>query len=312
MINRRILLLLALTVVLLLSACAAPFPPARQQAPAALETAEVPSAAAASAGGDSSAGNGSGEIPEFDGENPYVVVNGNEPFFSPGELTSESYETYSGLDPLGRCGPAEASVGRDLMPTQERGSIREVRPSGWRQATYDFVDGGALYNRCHLIGWQLTAEDANAGNLITGTRYLNVQGMLPFENLVADYVKETGNHVLYRVTPIFAGDELVARGVLMEAESVEDEGEGVQFCIYAFNVQPGVEIDYQTGESWLARADSGSEEPQLYILNTNTGKFHLPSCASAVDMNPANREEVRAPRSSLLQDEYRPCGACQP
>lgn len=190
-------------------------------------------------------------IPAYSGE-PYAVVNGNIPYFTASDLTSESFEYYSDLDDLGRCGTAYSSVGTDLMPTEKRGSIIKVKPTGWQVAKYDFVDGKYLYNRCHLIGYQLTAENANEKNLITGTRYLNVDGMLPFENLVADYVKETENHVLYRVTPVFEGENLVASGVLMEAESVEDAGDGVEYCVYAYNVQPGVEIDYATGENHAA------------------------------------------------------------
>ena len=190
------------------------------------------------------------DIPAYSGQ-AYVAVNGNEPFFTQEDLTTTSYETYAPLDGLGRCGPAEACVGQDLMPTEPRGRISSVKPTGWQVSKYDFVDGKYLYNRCHLIGYQLTAENANKQNLITGTRYLNVTGMLPFENLVADYVRETGNHVLYRVTPIFDGTDLVARGVLMEAWSVEDKGEGVCFNVYCYNVQPGVIIDYSTGANQL-------------------------------------------------------------
>ena len=188
------------------------------------------------------------EIPEFSGE-PYVAVNGNVPFFMPEEITDESYEYYSELDELGRCGVTMACIGIDIMPTEERGEIGSVKPTGWQSVKYDIVDGKYLYNRCHLIGFQLAGENANKCNLITGTRYLNIEGMLPFENLVADYVQETENHVLYRVTPIFEGDNLVAHGVLMEGYSVEDEGEGVCFCVYAYNAQPGIIIDYQTGDS---------------------------------------------------------------
>jgi DNA-entry nuclease len=180
------------------------------------------------------------------------VVNDNVPFFTEGEMTEESFEDYSELDELGRCGTAYANVGQDIMPTEKRGSIGSVKPTGWHTVKYDIVDGKYLYNRCHLIGYQLTGENANERNLITGTRYLNVEGMLPFENLVDDYVDETNNHVLYRVTPVFVDDELVARGVLMEGYSVEDDGEGVCYCVYVFNVQPGVTIDYATGESELA------------------------------------------------------------
>ena len=163
-----------------------------------------------------------------------------------------SFEEYSDLDELGRCGAAYANIGQDLMPTQKRGDISRVKPTGWRSVKYDIVDGKHLYNRCHLIGYQLTAENANEKNLITGTRYMNVDGMLPFENMVADYIKETDNHVLYRVTPIFDGNDLVAQGVQMEACSVEDDGEGICFNVFVYNVQPGIEIDYATGESWLA------------------------------------------------------------
>ena len=191
-------------------------------------------------------------IPPYDGT-PYVVLNDNQPSFTAEDMTDVSYEFYSDLDELGRCGVTEACIGRDLMPTEKRGDISSVRPTGWVQAQYDFVDGKALYNRCHLIGFQLTGENANDRNLITGTRYLNVEGMLPFENLVADYIKETGNHVMYRVTPVFDGDDLVAQGVQMEAASVEDSGEGVLYNVFCYNVQPGVEIDYATGESWLAK-----------------------------------------------------------
>jgi len=190
-------------------------------------------------------------IPAFSGE-PYVVIHDNQPAFTETEKTAESFESYAELDALGRCGAALACVGKDIMPTEERGSISRVKPTGWVQNQYDFVDGESLYNRCHLIAHQLTGEDANWLNLITGTRYMNVQGMLPFENMVADYVKETGNHVLYRVTPIFNGENLVASGVQMEAWSVEDGGDGVCFNVYCYNVQPGVEIDYATGENWLA------------------------------------------------------------
>ncbi len=188
------------------------------------------------------------EIPEFSGE-PFVELNGNIPVFGADEFSDRSYEFYSELDEYGRCGMAIASVGQDLMPTEDRESISHIHPTGWHSRQYDFVPGKNLYNRCHLIGFQLTGENANEKNLITGTRYLNIEGMLPFENMIADYVKETGNHVVYRVTPIFEGKELVARGVILEAKSVEDNGEGVMFNVYAYNVQPGVIIDYKTGQS---------------------------------------------------------------
>lgn len=186
-------------------------------------------------------------LPPYSGE-PYISVCGGDPDFSENEITSVSYEYYSELDALGRCGVCIASVGQDIMPTEKRGSIGQVKPTGWHTVKYDFVDGKYLYNRCHLIGFQLTGENANKRNLITGTRYLNVEGMLPFENMVADYVKETENHVMYRVTPIFVGDELLARGVHIEAESVEDGGDGIMFNVFCYNVQPGVVLDYATGE----------------------------------------------------------------
>ena len=191
-------------------------------------------------------------IPEYNGE-PYIAVNGNVPFFEDTEVTATSFEEYSDLDNLGRCGIAMASVGQDIMPTEERGSIGQIKPAGWHTVKYDCVDGKYLYNRCHLLGYQLTGENANERNLITGTRYLNVDGMLPFENMVADYVMETGNHVMYRVMPIYTGNNLVADGVLMEGYSVEDQGEGITFCVYVYNVQPGVRIDYATGDSSLAK-----------------------------------------------------------
>lgn len=190
-------------------------------------------------------------LPDYAGE-PFVILYGNEPAFTEEEKTSaQAYEVYETLDLLGRCGVTEACIGKELMPTEERGQIGMVKPSGWHTVRYDdLVDGKYLYNRCHLIGYQLTGENANEANLITGTRYMNVEGMLPFENLVADYVRETENHVRYRVTPDFRGMELVARGVQIEAWSVEDNGEGVRFHVYCYNVQPGVEIRYLDGESW--------------------------------------------------------------
>ena len=191
------------------------------------------------------------EIPEFDGKTPYVILNNNEPEFPDEDFNTNSFEKYSELDSLGRCGVAYANVSKDTMPTEARGDISKVKPTGWHAVRYDCVDGKYLYNRCHLIGYQLTAENANKQNLITGTRYLNVEGMLPFENQVAEYVKTTNGHVLYRVTPIFQDDNLVANGVQMEAESVEDRGEKVKFNIYAYNVQPNIKINYLTGSSEL-------------------------------------------------------------
>ena len=198
------------------------------------------------------------DIPAYAGD-PFVIIDDNQPSFTEEELTEATeggYEFYSELDYLGRCGVTEACVGVEMMPTEKRGDISSIKPTGWEQEFYDFVNGEALYNRCHLIGFQLTGENANEKNLITGTRYMNVDGMLPFEDMVADYVKETENHVLYRVTPVFEGTDLVAKGVRMEAFSVEDAGDGVCYSVFCYNVQPGVEIDYATGENWLAEDEA--------------------------------------------------------
>ncbi|HIZ06861.1 MAG TPA: DNA/RNA non-specific endonuclease [Candidatus Eubacterium avistercoris] len=255
------------------------------------------------------------DIPEYSGE-PYIEINGNEPDFDQDQITDKSFEEYSQLDSLGRCQEAEASIGEDLMPTEERGSIGQIKPSGWHTVKYDNVDGKYLYNRCHLIGYQLTAENANEENLITGTRYMNVEGMLPFENMVADYIKETGNHVMYEVTPVYDGDDLVASGVHMEGYSVEDEGEGISFNIYAYNVQPGIEIDYATGESREAEDSAGDSSNETqggeYVINTNTGKFHRPDCSSVEDIKPENKKEYTGSREELTKQGYEPCGRCRP
>ncbi len=244
---------------------------------------------------------------------PYTAVNGNVPGFSEKDLTAASFESYSELDSLGRCGTAFACLGQDLMPRGERGDISGIHPTGWHSVQYDFIDGKNLYNRCHLIGWQLSGEDANRKNLITGTRYMNVEGMLPFENMVADYIKETGCHVLYRVTPVFQGSNLVADGVLMEAMSVEDQGESISFCVFVPNVQPGVAIDYSDGSSRPADSQSSPEnEEAIYIVNTNTRRFHLPSCSSVREMKESNRENFTGSREELIEEGYIPCGKCRP
>lgn len=261
-------------------------------------------------------------IPAFASE-AWVELDGNVPGFTESDMTTEAFETYGELDALGRCTVAYANVCQELMPTKERGSIGQVKPSGWQTAKYDFVDGKYLYNRCHLIGYQLTAENANESNLITGTRYLNIEGMLPFENMVADYVKETGNHVLYRVTPIYQGDNLVASGVQMEGWSVEDDGEGICYNVYCYNAQPGVEIDYATGDNWVSSTDasdtvtptagpSDASEAQDYVLNTNSKRFHEPNCSGAADISEKNRQEYYGTRESLIEDGYTPCGNCKP
>ena len=254
------------------------------------------------------------QVPAYSGE-PYVVVNNNIPFFKDSDLTTEAFEKYSDLDSLGRCGAAYANVCQEIMPTEKRGAIGMVKPTGWQTVKYDWVDGKYLYNRCHLIGYQLSGENANEKNLITGTRYLNVDGMLPFENLVADYVHETDHHVLYRVTPVFENSDLVASGVLMEAQSVEDDD--VLFCVYCYNVQPKVTIDYATGESHASedtniQETSQSTGEQTYIVNENTKKFHLPSCSSVKDMNSGNKREFTGDRQELLNEGYSACKTCHP
>ena len=256
----------------------------------------------------------------YQGE-PYVVINDNNPDFTEADMTTASFESYGELDGLGRCTTAFANIGKDLMPAEKRGPIGEVKPTGWQTAKYDNVDGKYLYNRCHLIGYQLTGENANEKNLITGTRYLNVDGMLPFENMVADYIKETGNHVLYRVTPVFSGDNLVASGVHMEAESVEDNGDGILFNVYCFNAQPGIAIDYATGDSHqddsiVADASKSTTAAdanvQTYILNTNTKKFHKESCNSAKSMDASNKKIYTGSRQELIDMGYEACGVCKP
>lgn len=243
----------------------------------------------------------------------YTVINDNKPQFSDDEITEESFERYSALDNLGRCGVAIACIGVDIMPTEDRGNIGMVKPSGWHTVKYDIVDGKYLYNRCHLIGFQLAGENANDRNLITGTRYFNVEGMLPFENMVADYVKETENHVMYRVTPYYEGDDLVARGVFMEAYSVEDNGDGVCFNVFVHNIQPGITIDYATGESTLSKEENTSSSRSAdFVLNTNSKKFHIPTCDSVSDMNPANKKEYCGSREDLIDDGYDPCKNCDP
>ena len=249
-------------------------------------------------------------IPDYSGE-AYVAINGNEPDFEEKDLTTESYEFYSELDHLGRCGVTVACLGQDLMPTEDRESISHVKPSGWVQGQYDFVDGKSLYNRCHLIGFQLAGENANEKNLITGTRYMNTIGMLPFENMVADYIKETDNHVMYRVTPIYDGDNLVASGVQMEGYSVEDEGDGIYFNVYVYNVQPGVEIDYATGENQAAAMEE-TGEVQDFVLNTSSKKFHLPDCSGLSQTKKENQQEYQGSREILLTQGYEACKSCNP
>lgn len=268
------------------------------------------------------------KVPEYKGE-PYTTVNNNIPFFTETELTTTSFERFSNLDELGRCGVAYENIGVDLMPTEERGSIGMVKPSGWHTVRYENVDGHYLYNRCHLVGFQLTGENANERNLITGTRYLNINGMLPFENMVADYVQETQNHVLYRVTPIFEEDNLLASGVLMEGYSVEDNGSEICFNVYCYNVQPGIKINYANGDSETEDGsapygssaavtesdnntnDATSTSDESYIGNKNTKKFHYPYCGSVGQMKDQNKVVLNSRKQAISQG-YVPCKNCNP
>lgn len=261
------------------------------------------------------------QVPKYNGE-ASVEVNGNKPYFTAKEKkNTKSFESYHKLDKLGRCGVAYANVCKDTMPTEERGAIGSVKPTGWHTVKYNgIVDGNYLYNRCHLIAYCLTAENANKKNLITGTRYLNIEGMLPYETMVANYVDRTGNHVLYRVTPVFKGNNLLASGVLMEGYSVEDKGKGIKFCVYAYNVQPDIKIDYKTGDSKLIsdkRKNTGNnssdqETKQTYIVNLNTKKFHKPNCRSVSSMSERNKKTYKGKRSSLINNGYSPCKICNP
>ncbi len=291
------------------------------------------------------------QVPAYSGS-ASVQMNGNVPYFSSAEVQyakdNPGFEIYGDQDKLGRCSAAWASVGTETMPAEgeERGEIGQIKPSGWQTVKYDSVPGKYLYNRCHLLGWQLTDENANVKNLITGTRAMNTDGMLKYEDDVASYVKRTGNHVLYRVTPVFLDDELLARGVLMEARSVEDDGKGLSFCVWAYNVQAGITINYADGsssetpllpaaeespadEAAVEEAAPAAEEPaeeeaveeaapateektHTYILNTNTGKFHLPGCNQIKKMKEANKSEVESTRSDMIANGYSPCAKCNP
>lgn len=263
------------------------------------------------------------DVPEFT-DDPYVIINDNEPEFTEDERESKkSFEKYSRLDKYGRCGEAYANLNRSLMPTEDREDIGEVKPTGWQTVRYDkIIKERYLYNRCHLIGFQLAGENANERNLITGTRYMNVEGMLPFEDDVADYIKDTGNHVLYRVTPIYQGANLVASGVQMEAYSVEDDGRGICFNVYCYNNQPGIEIDYATGKS---REQAGyvpptekekyddlesSTEIEKFVININSKKFHRSDCSSVKDMKKRNRKDIKSSCKKMIANGYEPCQRC--
>ena len=254
-------------------------------------------------------------IPAWSGD-AYITIDRNIPGFTAEDLTTDAFEQYSPLDELGRCGTAYACVSRELMPTEDRESISSVTPSGWVNKKYDFIDGKYLYNRCHLIGFQLSGENANEQNLITGTRYFNLEGMLPFENMVADHVKEEDHHVLYRITPIYQEGALVCSGVQMEGYCVECgssrfEEDRFMFHVYCYNVQPGVLIDYMTGESAASGIGQNSVE-KTWILNTSSKKFHDPGCSNAANISEKNQDEITCTREELIYMGYEPCGVCKP
>ncbi len=277
------------------------------------------------------------DIPQYSGA-LCIDINDGQPGFTEEDRTRDAFMQFSDLDFEGRCGEAFACIGPDTVSSEARGDISSVHPSGWVQRKYSFVDDGVLYNRCHLIAHQLCGENANEKNLITGTRTFNVEGMLYYEELVGNYVRSTGNHVLYRVTPLFAANDLVARGVQMEAESIEDGGAAIRFNVFVYNVEPGVEIDYVTGESWESSATvaatskgeatrtsaktgdaslsstTSSEESvqQDYVLNVKNKKFHKPGCTAANDIASANRQDFTGTREELISRGYSPCGQCKP
>ena len=267
---------------------------------------------------------------------PSIILNNNQPGFTEEEITDVSFEEYGKLDDLGRCTPAVACVGTDLMPTEDRSSIGEVIPTGWVQNRYPGVvdsEPPFIYNRCHLIAYKLTGENANSQNLITGTRYMNVEGMLPYEDIVADYIHATNNHVMYRVTPVFEGDNLLCRGVQMEAYSVEDNGEGVCFNVFCFNVQPGIDITYADGSNVLEAGMEAAEDATVgnittekfafytdeellqnadYVANRNTLKFHYKYCESVDEIYETNKIYYKGSREELIEQGYVPCKRCNP
>ena len=260
------------------------------------------------------------DIPNYSG-NPYYEINNNQPFFKADELTTDTFKEFSELDSLGRCGVAVTCIGTDSLPTEERGEIGMIKPTGWHTVRYDdIIEDKYLYNRCHLIAFELSGENANPKNLITGTRYMNVKGMLPFENLVRNYIENTNRHVMYRVTPVFEGNNLVATGVLMEGYSVEDDGEGICFNVFCYNVQPQIKINYADGTSEVVSTSeseevtemSNEEQNTTYVLNTNTKKFHCPDCDSVNQMKGKNKEIFTGSRDEVIRMGYSPCGKCNP
>ena len=271
-------------------------------------------------------------IPKYTGT-PFVYINDNKPEFKKKDIWKRPQESLSQLDELGRCGVALSCIGRETMPEEDRDFRVEFKPTGWAYGRYDFIEGENLYNRCHLIGYQLSGNEAVERNLMTGTRYLNVEGMLPFENAIASYVRMTGNHVMYRVEPIFKGDELLARGVHLEARSVEDKGRGLAFNVFCYNVQPGVKIDYASGENKPAKSkkllkkyQAGKLQSEIvtdsmkdvdpgkltYVLNTKSMKFHYKGCKNAMEMSADKKKTEKTTRKDLLERGYEPCGWCKP
>ena len=280
---------------------------------------------------------------------PIVELDGNSPHLNASDAQGGAFQTYSELDELGRCGAAYACLGPETLSSEDRGDISDVHPSGWDGSTYGFIDQEKIFNRSHLIAHSLSGQDANERNLITGTRYFNAQSMQMYENEVLSYIRSTNNHVLYRVTPVFEGENLVASGVQMEGLSVEDDGAGVSFNVFCYNVQPGVVIDYSNGQNWLAQAYGGAtdtsgaatpaatqvaapetagtqtkgatatsgsgdraEQGTRYVLNTNSKKFHLPSCNGVAKIQAENRKDFTGSRQDLIDQGYSPCGACNP
>ncbi len=261
-------------------------------------------------------------VPIYNGEE--IIILDEDRCLFDADFMIEEYLHFSDLDSLGRCGPAEACIGVSLLATESRGPIGMIKPSGWHTIRYEFIDGNYLYNRCHLIAYQLSGVNSDERNLITGTRYLNMEGMLPLENRVYNYIISTGNHVFYRVTPRFSENDLLAKGVEIEAYSIEDNGEGLNFHVFCFNVQPGVTIDYHTGESYasdsITRSIDSDNDDSVYtpsdgvtfVLNTNTKRFHLVTCQSVYEMKSKNRKEFFGTREELLDQGYVPCGRCNP
>lgn len=337
--NKILLLLLSLCVIFAMAGCGSSS--ADNSAGSSSDTGGAAKTTAAqsasqslpsSASSDTANSDSVGSVPKYSGE-ASITINGSVPKFTKKQLSSkESYQKYGRLDSLGRATTCMACIDKDIMPTRKRGSIGMIKPAGWHLVKYDFVDGKYLYNRCHLIAYELTGVDGEsqylARNLVTGTRYMNIEGQLPYENMTAEYIKETGNHVLYRVTPVFKGDNLLCSGVHMEAESIEDNGKGIKFNVYCYNVQPRVTIDYATGNNHLSAdkstagssssaasagsAGTSASSRNTYVINTNTKKFHKPDCASVKQTLAGNRRTVHETKSELIEEGYSPCGNCNP